>query len=350
MEFRKNNTRRFRRRFGLSLMELILALAITVLVVGAIASAVHLHMVALTKQQDEIEQTHVARNILAVIATDIRSALQYKPFDTGDMVDISNASEEEVSAAEETAEAAGVDTSGVDSSGIAGSSSEPDENAPSMSANIADLGNVLPKPGFFGNKNEIMFDISRLPRMDQYNPYIVAGETNVSIPSDIKTTSYFVDLTGSLGGDPLTEIPVGGLYRRQLDHAVANYANINGYRLSNKSTTELLAPEIVEISFRYFDGEEWFDQWDSEEEGAFPRAVEISIVVDPRRKEDQGAAKPYTGFDDQYMTRHVHVVHIPIAEKLTDAELEAIEKQKQAIAEAAAAAEEESSEGSGDGG
>lgn len=46
---------------------------------------------------------------------------------------------------------------------------------------------------------------------------------------------------------------------------------------------ELLSPAVVGLNFRYFDGEEWVDEWDSmgDREGTLPLAVEVTVVFAP---------------------------------------------------------------------
>ena len=39
----------------------------------------------------------------------------------------------------------------------------------------------------------------------------------------------------------------------------------------------LLAPEVTELAFRYFDSGEWFSSWDSITMGRLPRAVEVDF-------------------------------------------------------------------------
>ena len=83
---------------------------------------------------------------------------------------------------------------------------------------------------------------------------------------------------------------------------------------------ELVAAEVAEIQFKYYDGQEWTDQWDSEEEGGFPTAVEISLVVDPRRTSMASTGYQYNGFDQTLMERHRLTVHIPVAEPALEEE------------------------------
>jgi hypothetical protein len=40
---------------------------------------------------------------------------------------------------------------------------------------------------------------------------------------------------------------------------------------------EPLAPEVVSIGFRYFDGQSWQQSWDSRQRVGLPKAVEIEV-------------------------------------------------------------------------
>jgi len=42
---------------------------------------------------------------------------------------------------------------------------------------------------------------------------------------------------------------------------------------------QLLAPEVLDIEFAYFDGEEMLDEWNSAEQNGLPEAVEITLML-----------------------------------------------------------------------
>src|SRR5688572_1801755 len=68
-------------RTGLTLLELILALALSVLVMMAIGMAIDIHYRMFDVRRTSIEETHVARAVLRSIADDLRTAVQYIPPD-----------------------------------------------------------------------------------------------------------------------------------------------------------------------------------------------------------------------------------------------------------------------------
>jgi hypothetical protein len=117
--------------------------------------------------------------------------------------------------------------------------------------------------------------------------------------SDVKTVSYFVlGQTGGMRGpgtnndttsfaganDPrLFGLPPGqplqGLGRRVVDRAATRYAIENGDNALLDLQTELFAPEVLMVQFRYFDGQQWLSEWNTEDFGGVPLAIEIVLVL-----------------------------------------------------------------------
>jgi hypothetical protein len=142
--------------------------------------------------------------------------------------------------------------------------------------------------GLRGTMYELQIDISRLPRIDEYtsltdpnNPLDV-----VDIPSDVKTISYFVVASeqegaqlqvGLKAGEELA--PIRGLYRRERSRALSSLGAPLTPDGIARDNSQLLASEVTAIEFSYFDGYEWFSDWDSESMGGLPRAIEIAIEV-----------------------------------------------------------------------
>ena len=287
-------------RSGYSLLELILAMALTVIVMSGVATAINLYMVQLAKQQARVERELVSRNALQMMANDVRAAIQHKATDFGGLntlletqqLMLGNLTEEEVD--------------------------ERDGEDP-----VLDEEEVSFRPTMLGTANAIMLDISRLPRLDQYNPLIEKASERESTVSDIKSVAYFFSPI-TAGYDPKVarrenEIR-GGMYRREIDRAVANFRGQETLQIQPDDFAQLVASEIAEIQFRYFDGNNWTQQWDSDEEGGFPRAVEISIVVDPRRTSSATTGYQYNGFDQTIMERHRLTVFLPMAEPALEVE------------------------------
>lgn len=283
------------KRDGYSLLELILAMGLMVVVMSGIAGAINIYMVQVAKQQARVERELVSRNSLAMMASDIRAAVQHKATDFGGL----NTLLESVALKQ----------------GVIEEAEEEDQ--------VFDEEAVSFRPTLIGTTNAIMLDISRLPRLDQYNPLLEKPSAVESTISDIKTVSYF--FSSDQGGyDPRvsrreSEI-AGGMYRREIDRAVANFRGDETLQLVPDDFAELVASEVAELRFKYFNGSDWADEWDSETEGGFPTAVEIILIVDPRRTSAASTGYSYNGFDQTLMEQHRLTVHLPVAEPALEEE------------------------------
>lgn len=277
---------------GYTLLELILALALSVIVMLGISTAIQLYLVALTRQQAFIERRQIARGVGEMIGNDLRAAIQYKAADYSDLENLVQSQMMQLNQA-------------------AGGEESTEEEDP-----IVDEENVSFRPTLLGSETSILLDVSRLPRLDEYNPLVANLESAVQSPSDVKSIAYFVSLTE---GKAATEVEFsnmrapGGLFRRAIDRAVAQFNGQTGMMSASDEYSRLVASEVAEIRFQYFDGEEWTSQWDSEEEGGFPPAIEVTIVIDPQRTV-AGQNYVYGGFDSQNMETYRTVVHLPAAE------------------------------------
>jgi type II secretory pathway pseudopilin PulG len=296
--------RRFRERrtAGYTLLELILAMSLSMIIAAGMATAIHLYMKQLSKQQARVERELIARSVLTMIANDLRSALQYRADDYSGLNNLlqtqaliaGTITEEEVEAQEE----------------------EDEESGQNDDDPVGDEMAVSFRPTLLGSANTVMLDISRLPRLDQYNPLVERPTDQVSTPSDIKSVAYFASSIEG-GIDPAISMQrstvTGGVYRRQIDRAVANYRGEESLMQTPDEFTELVAREVAQLEFRYFDGEGWQNDWDSEEQGGLPSAVEIAIVVDPARSVGTTNYQ-YPGFNPALMERHRLVVYLPMSD------------------------------------
>lgn len=303
---RSNSCDRLR---GYTLLELLLSLALSVLVIGVIGFAVQLYLISLTQQQSRIERKQIARGLIQMISNDLRAAVQYKAADYGDLENLVqtqalalNEGIEELRAIEAA--------NGV----VSDDSEDPDvpeiDEEPIIEEEAASF-----RPALFGTSNAIALDVSRLPRLDQYNSIIAGNESESQTPSDIKTLSYFFSNAAPQNVDAVqfTNVVSGGLYRRQIDRAVASYAGDSGLVDAPDDFSELVAGEVAELRFRYFDGENWLSDWNSEELQGFPPAVEVIIVIDPTRS-TSGQDYLYNGYNSAVMELHRTVIHLPAAE------------------------------------
>lgn len=259
---------------GFTLLEVMLASSLSVLILLALGGAIQFYLFQVTESQTSIEQAQLARAVMRRMETDLRSAIWKNEIDFSSVETL--ATDSLASGAGDLAASAGIDPT-MAADALAGSNTQ----------ELATSG-VLPTTiGLYGNAVELQVDISRIPRIDEYDPQYTGFRNREigDIPSDIKTVTYFLMQPGvsSLGhgtvGDAgITETQFG-LVRRELDRAVTQYALNNGDSAGLDASAEILAPEVSLVQFRYFDGYEWVEEWDSEAMGGLPMAVDVLIAI-----------------------------------------------------------------------
>ena len=310
---------RIRVRRGLTLLELILALALTTLLLVAISMALSMHLRTLESRRSHVEEAHLARAILTHIATDLRNAVAYEAFDNSGAESVM-AEEDEL--LDEAAEDFGL--------------TDPSEEETKDGASLTSTLEPPPLPGIYGNQYELQIDTSRLPRVDEYHPeFATTFQTATQIPSDIKTVTYYVQSDDLMTGMQPMGIPtaaasasaplgvnngqpVTGLIRRELDRAVAQWAFDSGTTDTLNSAGEILAPEVMGIEFSYFDGTNWLTEWNTEEYETLPVAVQITLMLLPLNPSEEStnnlAVPTVLGPNGlpQEVLYYQQIVHLPL--------------------------------------
>lgn len=345
-------------RAGMTLLELLLSLALTSVVMVVISMAIQLHLFTLDTRRADVEQALLARSVLRHMAADIRNAVWYEPLemtslvgtaatlDAGSVLGGDTAGNTTGDTTGKTTGNASGDTTGNTSGNTTGSttgdtSNDADNDTSSLdmssdmdltteaSENTTDIaGTVTPAgvPGLYGNQYELSVDCSRLPRVDQYSGTAADSTTGAaaSIPSDVKTVSYFLRTEGSATvNTPGQSDSSMGLVRREMDRAAASWASQEGSLDASQYPGEVLAKEVTYLEFRYYDGTTWYTEWDSDQMGGLPMAIEMTISIDPAfgQKEEEmdvrAASQLASGASDLNEQLYRLVVHLPIAQPLT---------------------------------
>jgi len=281
-------------RPGFTLMEVMLSLALCVVIAGLLAAATQMYLMNIEVERDELTRSRAARAVLQVMAFDLRAAIQFKQIDEG-------ALDQALSSA----------------AALLGGG-EDEESAAAEQA-TAEETYVVEQPGLSGGANSISFDISRLPRRDQFLP-VVDGQSGrvISIPSEILNINYMVGMVepsqqaGSQNPEQ-GEAQVG-LLRMEYDRAAKRYADQGG---GNLPGFEMMAQEVKSLRFRYFDGSNWAETWDSNQMRTLPVAIEITLLVDPRSAEYRRQQQQVGDLDAAFALQEYRtVVHLPIAESV----------------------------------
>ena len=305
-------------RRGMTLLELILALSLTVMLMAAIGMAVDLSLRTLNRRRGDVEEANLAQAILQLMANDIRAAIAYDPVDFSGVPSLTE----------------GMEGMLPDELGgelpVEGEDPLPEETIVEGEEEQQDIvESVAPPtiPGLRGDSYVLQVDVSRLPRPDQYDMMLAnPGVVRTDILSDVKSVTYYLQsaglLTNDVGQQPeaVAELGGTGLIRRELDRAVAAWAQINGTTNTLEGNAKVIAPEVVYLEFSYFDGFELLYEWDSEVNEGLPVAVRIVIGL---QRGGTSAGGFGIMFDDEVPTQTAYQlwVHLPMAEKIEEEEL-----------------------------
>ena len=243
-------------RSGFTLLELTLALGLTIVLLTAVYRAMEIHWQFSVAGQIEVERSQIARALLSQIAGDIRSTVYH---------------------VEETS----MSTSTTDDTGTTDDTTDTSDTTLADFTDPADAFSTN-ATGVFGDNQSLTLHISR-PTSLKESP---SGDLNSSLQQgDLKSVSYF--LAGGDSGlasshsNPLSDVQtddgIEGLARMSGDRFAVLQAADAGESSDFASQTRLLASEINFLAFDYHDGYEWLTEWDSSVEERLPHAIGVTI-------------------------------------------------------------------------
>jgi len=287
-QLRVKMTRPAKPRGGFTLLELLIAMALTLTLMTILYTAMDLHYRFSTIGQIEVERSQIARSLLQQMAADI-SSVTYRP--------------EEIPEEEEDED-----------------TDEEEENTTTVEPEIVytttDLAFVGASLGLFGDGDSIVIH-TRRPRRPSVS---TDGEEGISPASgsDLQTVSYF--LVGGEGamslaysdaissdGQSVTGLPLTGVARMAGSPMDLSLAEDPSDAPLMASESRMLAEEIESLQFEYHDGYEWLPEWDSQAEGRLPNAVGIKIQFRDEEYDEQSITRQTAS----ELTREFNIV-VPI--------------------------------------
>lgn len=303
-------------RSGFTLLEVVLATAIAVLLLGALYVAVDMLLGSMQQSRDMVDESTLSQALFNRMDKDVSQVIglpdpaRYRFQNGQDTPDISSSSNNGAGGA--NASGAGANASGAGQSGSASSSGTSSTGALSSFGDSSAITNgqgtiniVLPF-GVMGDSETLHLFVSNLPREVFASGYSFADMANGAYTpptaGDVRRISYWLaggadspaglarqDVGVSTGDDALQSLPPG------LDNDPAY----------------VIADEVRGLSFQYFDGQQWWDTWDSTQAGpdgvtpiGSPVAINVTVTV----------ALPRTPGQAQESVRtYQHTLYIPSA-------------------------------------
>jgi type II secretory pathway pseudopilin PulG len=287
-------------RRAFTLVEVVLALGLSVALLAAVYSALDLYRQFTTASQTEIDRAQLARSILRMIERDIRSCV-YVSSDQ---------------------ESASISSASGDGGFSGGDSSDTGSNSDSDALVTVDPveGLSTNTTGLMGDSQTLIMNVSR-PSRDAIVPLVSESESGAVTQSDQKTVAYFLaapnqagleDAVGDEfaidGPDSPTAHERGGLARRETNALQSQFAD------SEMSTvqTRILSSEIDSLQFRYFDGFDLLEQWSGTSSAGLPTAIEVTIgfrAVENDRRNSRFEQKIFESTAETFRL----VINVPLA-------------------------------------
>ncbi|HSG71088.1 MAG TPA: type II secretion system protein GspJ [Planctomycetaceae bacterium] len=274
MQTPRTDDTRLRTQSGFTLLELLISLGLLVLLTSSIAASLFLFMRTETSGRSRVERAQIVRAVYFRMTNDLR-CVTYR---------------EEIKVAE--------DAEGVSAAEDDSQEEEDDNTVLEVTAPDDAYGNRT--DGLYGNSSTLVIYTSRPPRTPPKlsiseessgeDSLLTLGSEGYYSGSGYRAVSWFLagesssGLAGSVtpaqGSDAETSSATG-LARMDGDALELMFsANEMGFEdASSSGQTQVLAPEVTSLSFRYFDGFEWTDSWDSRAMERLPNAVEVTLEL-----------------------------------------------------------------------
>jgi Tfp pilus assembly protein PilV len=259
--------RQRRGRSGFTLVELVLATTIAMLLLGALYVAVDMQLRFAQNSRDLVEESTLARAILARIDSD-----------ASQVVGLSDPGRFRVAAgadalSDPTATTAATPTTAAGTTGMTTGAASSAASTSTATTEGGTSTNIVLPLGVQGDSETLHLYVSRVPR----ELYMNINSDTPPVVSDLRRVSYWL-----LGG---ADNPAG-LARQEVPVVTSDDALQNLPPGIDNESSFLIADEVRSLNFQYFDGTNWQDNWDSTTPGAdgvtpigSPRAVAVTVGV-----------------------------------------------------------------------
>lgn len=259
-------------RHAFSLLELVLAVGLSIALVALLGFAFDLHLTKLDASRSTIERAQVARAILDRVAADLRGATSAPTQDISERLAAAEAASRfDVDEVDATAEAGGDD-----------------------SGDQADASAELYPAGVASDGVELIID-RRSIAQDLVTP-TEGGAPTARVVGAWRRVRY------AMSADAATP----GLVRTEASRDADVWRSEQGQQ---PAAVLPIAPEVLSFEMRFYDGEQYLEAWDMQERQALPLAVEV--IVELASTEDEEALR--TSELSRASRRYRRFVRLPAA-------------------------------------
>jgi type II secretory pathway pseudopilin PulG len=284
-----SSNRRDRRRGGFTLIELLLALGLSVTLLLLLSRVLGICLNLATDGRAEVERARLAAGIFEILSSDLRAIRTYDPQDTSQATAVAE-------------EMAAFDVDSLDSIGASGSSagSTTGSSTGSSSAASGTTSSTPPQDsslieqrrplGVYGTLTQLQIDVASVPPDWQAMVLLADPTANTTTLPDPPCRSMATVTYGLLTNGGLS----GGLARTEVSRDQLSFGEINGSIQPLEPV--VIAPEVSQIEFRYFDGTQLLETWDMElMEGTLPKAIQIVVWLSINQPDATSTTPPVAG-------------------------------------------------------
>ena len=266
-------------RSGFTLIEVMLSVGLTTLLMAGLYTAMNIYWMASVESYDEVNRAQVARALMRDLSRDIRSCT----FVEQEMSDEEDEDYEDSSSGSATDDALGTYTNG-------------------LFGTDKDLVLYISRPSGSGTYINAQTLIDPLDRSSDAMiiRYLLAEDGGSGLSSQIASDPDYQEI----------EENVKGLARMSGDRVGLSTAIASGDVEMQLLASELIAQEVMDISFEYYNGVEYLTEWDSTVLNAMPNAIRVTLTI--RTIPDEGD-QPLEEGEPGYLAPSTHILVVPMS-------------------------------------
>jgi len=266
-------------RSGFTLIEVMLSVGLTTLLMAGLYTAMNIYWMASVESYDEVNRAQVARALMRDLSRDIRSCT----FVEQEMSDEEDEDYEDSSSGSATDDALGTYTNG-------------------LFGTDKDLVLYISRPSGSGTYINAQTLIDPLDRSSDAMiiRYLLAEDGGSGLSSQIASDPDYQEI----------EENVKGLARMSGDQVGLSTAIASGDVEMQLLASELIAQEVMDISFEYYNGVEYLTEWDSTVLNAMPNAIRVTLTI--RTIPDEGD-QPLEEGEPGYLAPSTHILVVPMS-------------------------------------
>ena len=247
------------RRAAFTLLEVLIALSLSLVLISAIYSAVSLHWRYEQVGRERIDRAQLSLAVLRLMSEDVGSVMFTPPTST---------TQEEEEAAEATPPTTPTTPTTPSPTEVTTTTTTTDSTQAAL--------------GIVGTADQLQLDISQ-PAREDFVPEESGTPSGTTLPAtsdNVRVTwSLITPTTAEANDSGRRSLTVNPALARQLADRLRGVVEVEEDTHHNVALADssILAREVVSLQFRYYDGYSWVDEWDSVVKERLPRAIEVTI-------------------------------------------------------------------------